>query len=124
MNWIWIVGIAVGVLVIIRWVIKIFALEDGDKKLNIIEFRKATAYLLFVWAFVYIIIKEANRAIPPDCGEHIFSETWIFFIITGLLTVLALENIFDTLKSLLELGIRFKTGKSNGHPKQDSPTAG
>lgn len=124
LDWIWIAITIVSVLVIIKWVMKIYAAEDGDRKLSLNEFRKASAYLLFVWAFIYIIIKEANRAIPPDCGEHIFSETWMFFIITGLLTVLALESIFDTLKSLLELAIRFRTGKSNEQPKQDLPPAG
>lgn len=87
-----------------RWIVKIFA--GNDKKLDTDELKKATAYIIFVGAFIYMLIKEGQR---PAGTEHIFSETWLFFVISALLTVLALEKIFDTFSKLLELLIRLKT---------------
>ncbi|MGL6268058.1 MAG: hypothetical protein ACRC2O_09025, partial [Chitinophagaceae bacterium] len=50
-----------GILVFfsLRWVIKLFA--GVDKKLNLKEFKDFVAFVLFIWAFIYIIITEANR---------------------------------------------------------------
>jgi hypothetical protein len=89
----------------LRWLVRIFA--GPDKHLSLLEFKKLTAYVLFIGAFVYILWKEGNRPLNP--GEHIFSEVWIFFIISALLTVLSLEKIFDTFSKLLELAIKLRT---------------
>ena len=83
----------------LRWIMKIFSGEDGKPKMNADELKKVTAFLFFLWAAIYIIVKEANR---PTATEHIFSETWIFFVFSGLLTVLSLEKIFDSLSRLIE----------------------
>jgi len=83
----------------LRWIMKIFSGEDGKPKMNAEELKKVTAFLFFLWAAIYIIVKEANR---PSQTDHIFSELWIFFVFSGLLTVLAMERIFDTLTKLIE----------------------
>jgi len=88
----------------LRWIMKIFAGEDG--KLDKHELKKVTAFLFFLWAAIYVIVKEANR---PASTEHIFSEIWIFFIFSGLLTVLAMEKIFDTLTKLIEAIVKLRS---------------
>lgn len=88
----------------LRWVIKLFA--GTDKKLNLKEFKDFTAFVLFIWAFIYILLTEANR---PASSEHVFSETWIFFIITALLSVLAKNEIFESFSRALELLIKLRT---------------
>jgi uncharacterized membrane protein len=88
----------------LRWVMKIFAGEDG--KMDKHELKKVTAFLFFLWAAIYIIVKEANR---PASTEHIFSDIWIFFIISGLLTVLSLEKIFESLGKLIEAIVKLRT---------------
>lgn len=102
----------------LRWVIKIFAGKDG--KLDRDELKKVTAYFLFIWAFVYVILKEGNR---PSNVDHIFSETWVFFIISALLTVLAMDKVFDNLARIIELFIKLKSKVPN-ETKTDSPLAG
>jgi hypothetical protein len=98
-----IIGVIIGFFSL-RWVVKVFAGKDG--KIDVHELQKLTAYIVFVGAFIYILIKEGER--PPNT-EHIFSDVWLFFIISGLLTVLSLEKIFETLKSLIELAIKLRT---------------
>jgi hypothetical protein len=88
-----------------KWLIKLFA--GSDKILDKEEFKKLSAYLIFTGAFIYVLIKEANR---PVSTEHIFSEIWLFFIISGLLTTLSLDKIFVMFKGLLELLIQLRTG--------------
>lgn len=88
----------------LRWIMKIFAGEDG--KLDKHELKKVTAFLFFLWAAIYIIVKEANR---PASTEHIFSDIWIFFIISGLLTVLSLDRIFEVLTKLVEAIVKLRT---------------
>lgn len=88
----------------LRWVIKLFA--GTDKKLNLKEFKDFIAFVLFIWTFIYILLTEANR---PASSEHVFSETWIFFIITALLSVLAKNEIFESFSRALELLIKLRT---------------
>ncbi len=87
-----------------KWIVKIFAGKDG--RVDVQELQKITAYFLFVGAFVYILVKEGER---PYGTDHVFSEMWLFFVISALLTVLSLEKIFDTFKQLLELAIKLRT---------------
>lgn len=88
----------------LRWIVKLFS--GADKKLNLKEFKDLVAFGLFIWAFVYILITEANR---PASSEYVFSETWIFFIITALLSVLAKNEIFESFSRALELLIKLRT---------------
>jgi hypothetical protein len=88
----------------LRWVVKLFA--GNDKKLNLKEFKDFIAFILFIWAFIYILLTEANR---PASSEHVFSEVWIFFIITALLSVLAKNEIFESFSRALELLIKLRT---------------
>ena len=88
----------------LRWIVRIFAGKDG--KLDNDELKKATAYLLFVGAFVYVLLKEGSR---PANTDHVFSETWVFFIISALLTVLAMDKVLDNFARLLELLIKLRT---------------
>lgn len=88
----------------LRWIVRIFA--GKDRKLDGEELKKVTAYLLFVGAFVYVLLKEGSR--PADTN-HVFSETWVFFIISALLTVLAMDKVLDNFARLLELFIKLRT---------------
>jgi len=88
----------------LRWVVKVFAGEDG--RLDNHELKKVTAFLFFLWAAIYIIVKEANR---PSGTEHIFSDVWIFFTMSGLLTVLSLDRIFEVLTKLVEAIVKLRT---------------
>ena len=83
-----------GVLVFfsLRWLKNIFA--GADKKLTGKELGHLTGFIIFVWAFIYMVIKEANRANPSD-SNHIFNDIWLFFVLSGLLTVLHLGEILD-----------------------------
>jgi len=88
----------------LRWIVHIFAGKDG--KLDKEELKKVTAYILFVGAFIYVLVKEGSR--PADTN-HVFSETWVFFIISALLTVLAMDKVLDNFSRLLELLIRLRS---------------
>jgi uncharacterized membrane protein len=56
---------------------------------------------------VYIILKEANR----EREAHLFSEIWIFFILSGLLTSLSLDRIFKALTELFQAMGRSRLAK-------------
>ena len=64
------------------------------------------AFFFFLWAAIYIIVKEANR---PSGTEHIFSEIWIFFTMSGLITVLSLDKAIDALTKLIEAIVKLRT---------------
>lgn len=87
-----------------KWIIKLFGGKDG--RLDVDEFKKLSALVLFVWAFIYVLIKEANRPIGTD---HLFSELWVFFILSALLTVLHLDGVLDKMSALLELVVKLKS---------------
>ncbi len=106
----------------LRWLIRIFAGTDG--RLDKEELKKLTAYILFIWAFVYVVLKEGSR---PPSTDHVFSEIWLFFIISALLTVLSLERIFDSFSKFIELVVKLRTKvpyetKDTSHPTH--PTGG
>ncbi len=88
----------------LRWIVRIFAGKDG--RLDREELKKVTAYILFVGAFIYVLVKEGSR---PANTNHVFSETWVFFIISALLTVLAMDKVLDNFSRLLELLIRLRS---------------
>jgi len=88
----------------LRWIVRLFA--GKDKILNLKEFKDFVAFGLFIWAFIYILLTEARR---PVSSEHVFSEIWVFFIITALLSVLAKNEIFDSFSRALELLIKLRT---------------
>lgn len=94
----------VGAFLILRFTYKIY--KGEDKRLSQQEFKRLVSFLLFVGAFIMILYVEAIR--PPDT-PHIFSEIWLFMIISGLLTVLSLDKVFEMFKILLEIVIRLRT---------------
>jgi hypothetical protein len=95
---------AIATFFTLRWIVRLFA--GKDKILNLKEFKDFVAFGLFIWAFIYILLTEARR---PVSSEHVFSEIWVFFIITALLSVLAKNEIFDSFSRALELLIRLRT---------------
>jgi len=103
-EWIFKVVGALMAFLSLRWIMKIFAGEDG--KMDKHELKKVTAFLFFLWAAIYIIVKEANR---PSETAHIFSDVWIFFTMSGLLTVLSLDRIFEVLTKLVEAIVKLRT---------------
>jgi len=99
----------------LRWIMKIFAGEDG--KLDKQELIKVTAFLFFLWAAIYIIVKEANR---PIGSEHIFSEIWIFFTMSGLLTVLSMDKAIDAFTRLIEAIVKLRTPIQTKHEENSN----
>lgn len=95
----------VGAIVSFRWIVKIFAGNDG--KFSVIEFGKMAGIIFFLWAAVYIIIKEANR--PSE--YHLFSEWHLAIIFGGLLSVLHLESALDRIIYLMRAILDLKTKK-------------
>jgi len=91
----------------LRWLIRLFA--GSDHKLSLKEFRDLVAFVLFIWAFVKIILTEANRPMPANTSDHVFSDLWLFFIISALLSVLAKTEIFDVFNKSIELLIKLRT---------------
>lgn len=106
-----VIGVIVGFFSF-RWIVKVFAGEDG--KLDKHELKKVTAFLFFLWASAFMIIKEAGR---PSGTEHIFSEIWIFFVLSGLLTVLSLDKIFDSMSKLIEAMAKLRAPKTSNEEK-------
>lgn len=89
----------------LRWIYRIFARQDGDPKMSLREFQQLAAFVLFYGSYIYIIITEANRTTEA----HVFDGTWFAMVITGLFTVLHMEDILDKVKALIEAMIRFRT---------------
>jgi len=89
-----VIGI-IGLILSFRWLKGIYAGKDGE--LNTAELGRLIALPLFIWAFIYILIKEGNR---PPSTDHIYNDTWLFFIITALLTVLHLTEVLDKMIAL------------------------
>ncbi len=93
----------------LRWLFKILSMSDGKDGFSFRDFKNIISLVFFLWASVYIIVKEANR---PQNTEHIFSEFWLAFVFCGLLYVLSMEYVFDkfaeVLKLLIDLRARTK----------------
>lgn len=85
---------------------RLFSQSDGKRGFSLMDFQKLTAYGLFVWAFVYILVAERNRT---EGTPHIFDSIWLAFIITGLFTVLHMDHILDKMGKLLELLIQLRS---------------
>ena len=100
MSWVDIVYnliIAISTILFLRWIIRIHAGSDG--KLDKAELDKLSAFILFLGSYVYMIYKEANR--PPDT-EHIFSDIWLLFVMSGILTVLSLDKVLEIMLKFMD----------------------
>mgnify|MGYP003488568155 CR=1 FL=1 len=95
-----------------KWLIKLFGGKNG---LDVEEFKKLAALILFVWAFIYVLIKEANRPVGTD---HLFSEMWVFFILSALLTVLHLDGVLDKMSTLLQLMVQLRSKRIENETQQ------
>jgi hypothetical protein len=100
-------------ILFVRLAVKVHA--GGDKKFDKDEFDRMTAFFFFLGSGIYIIYKEANR--PPDTA-HIFSDIWIFFIISGILTVLSLEKMLVIMVNFAEALKGFFIAKSKENDKE------
>lgn len=110
---------AIGFLVAIfsfRWLIKIFSTSDGKPGLSLHDFLKLAAFLLFYVGIIAIFCIEATRTTE----YHKFDALWMAFVITGLFSVLHMDDLLDKMKQLLELMIRLRMGEKN-KGKSDEP---
>lgn len=89
---------------VIKKVANIFKGEDG--KFSQKEFGKFIGFWWFLAAASYVVLKEGGR--PANTG-HIFSETWLFLIFSGLLTVLHLEAVVQMVLKFMEMLWRLKS---------------
>lgn len=94
---------AVIAVVSFRWLIKIFAGEDG--KLNVKEFLKLAGFILFASWGSYMIYMEGQR----DHEWQVYGEFYLLLIFIPLLTILHLDE-----------AIRYIFAKKNAlHDKAD-----
>lgn len=109
-NWLLIIIGAIVTFFSFRWFFKILGMSDGKDGFSFRDFKNIISLAFFLWAAVYIIVKEANR---PQNSEHIFSEFWLAFVFCGLLYVLSMEYVFDKFAELLKLLIELRVKRSS-----------
>lgn len=124
-NWILIILGAILAFFSFRWLYRILSASDGKEGFSFKDFKNLLSLSFFLWASVYIIVKEANR---PQNTEHIFSEMWLAFVFCGLLYVLSMEFVFDKfaeiLKLLIDLRARTKQTTTTDSTTQTVTTTG
>lgn len=109
-NWLLIIIGAIAAFFSFRWFLKILGMSDGQKGFSFKDFKNVIALAFFLWAAIYLIVKEANR---PANSDHIFSEFWVAFVICGLLYVLSMEYAFDKIAEVLKLLIELRVKRSS-----------
>lgn len=127
-NWTDIVLIILGVFFAFfsfRWFFRLLGMSDGKAGFSHKDFKNFISLAFFLWAAIYIIVKEANR---PSNSEHIFSDMWLAFVFCGLLYVLSMEYVFDKfadiLKLLIDLRARTKQTTTTDTSTQTVTTTG
>lgn len=124
-NWILIILSAIFAFFTLRWLLKLFGMSDGKAGFSFRDFKNLLSLSFFLWASIFIIVKEANR---PANSEHIFSEMWLAFVFCGLLYVLSMEFVFDKfaeiLKLLIDLRARTKQTTTTDSTTQTVTTTG
>jgi len=108
-NWIIIILGSIFAFLSFRWLFKLLGMSDGKAGFSLKDFKHLLSLSFFLWASVYIIVKEANR---PQNSEHIFSEMWLAFVFCGLLYVLSMEFVFEKFAEVLKLMIDLRTKKT------------
>ena len=98
-----------------RWLKKLFSSSDGKEGFSLQDFKSLVSLAFFLWAAIYIIVKEANR---PSNSEHIFSEMWLAFVFCGLLYVLSMEVVFDKFAAVIKLLIDLRTARKIKNDEQ------
>jgi predicted Co/Zn/Cd cation transporter (cation efflux family) len=93
-----------GAVLIFLGLRKVFSQSDGKKGFSHFDFKTLFAFGLFVWAFIYVMVKEGNRTHEYS----LYSDTLMAFIITGLFSVLHMERIITIFKDILQLLIQLK----------------
>jgi len=87
---------------------KVFSQSDGKPGFSHHDFKTMFAFALFVWAFIYVMVKEGSRS-----HEYpLYSDTLMAFIITGLFSVLHMDKVLLIFKDLLTLLIQLRTKTS------------
>jgi len=88
----------------LKWIKNIFAGQDG--KLNVHELKMMTSFLFFIAASIYMLHTEGTRPINSD---HVFSDTWLFFVVGALLYVLGMDKFFVIIENFLKLLIQLRS---------------
>lgn len=109
-NWILIIVGGIITFLSFRWFFRLLSTSDGKAEFSFKDFKNIISLAFFLWASVYIIVKEANR---PQNSEHIFSEFWLAFVFCGLLYVLSMEMVFDKFAEVLKLLIELRVKRSS-----------
>ena len=71
-------------IITFRWLKNIFSGSDGKKGFSQQDLLKMTAFILFTWASVYLIVVEAHR---EDLSHQVYGEVYLFLVFGGLLFV-------------------------------------
>lgn len=105
----WIVrGIALIIGIIsFRWIVRLYGESDGRKGFSLRDFQKLAAFKFFFFGSIYILYIESTRTTV----EHKFDAIWLAFMITGLFSVLHMDDVINNIKDLLELMIKLRVGK-------------
>jgi len=109
-DWLLIVLTSIAGFFSMRWFFKLLGMSDGKDGFSFKDFKNIISLAFFLWASVYIIVKEANRTANT---EHIFSEFWLAFVFCGLLYVLSMEYVFDKFAEVLKLLIELRARKTS-----------
>jgi len=91
------------VLFILNKIANIF--KGSDKKFSVSEFGKFIGFFVFTGLGIHMILKEGTR----EHEWHYYSETYIFFIISAMLTVLHLDAALDKFVKILELALKLRS---------------
>lgn len=105
----WIVrGIALIIGIIsFRWIVRLYGESDGRRGFSLRDFQKLAAFKFFFFGSIYILYIESTRTTV----EHKFDAIWLAFMITGLFSVLHMDDVINNIKDLLELMIKLRVGK-------------
>jgi hypothetical protein len=107
-------------LLTFRWLVKLYSHSDGKKGFSMGDFQKLASFIFFYGGCIWILYAEYTRTTI----EHKFDIMWLVFMITGLFSVLHMEDMYDKMIKLGELFIRMKIGqlmkKDNNENQQDN----
>lgn len=95
-------------LVGLKFVYSVFAGSDGKKGMSYRDFQRFFSFFLFVGAFIFILKTEAERT----SIEHKFGEMWFAMIITGLFSVLHMDQLLDRVTLLIEALVKLRSGRT------------
>lgn len=98
---------ALAMVISLRWILRVFAGDDGKKGLSTYEFLKFAGFLFFVFWGSWIIYKEGERT---DLSHEVYGAVYLSIVFGGLLTVLHLDAALDKITKMIEAIAKLRRG--------------